>query len=357
MSSTTRDAKKRLLQLVERVRAGHVPDARSCVFDIHVIAQDGGFSLAGHTTEPAAVDELLAEARRLLGADLSLSDDVVRLPHPELGDEWHAVATAAATPVYATPRLPSPQISEVVLGMRVDVLERRETWLRIRAEDGYIGWVHRGYVQVGGAEWAHAWERGVVGEPVVSLGANLLDHEQRPLAQAPWGARLIRLTPSEYELPDGRRGSVATGEVIAVDRLADHFPPRGDSIARTARRWIGTPYLWGGVTPGGADCSGFTQAVFWMHGLALPRDSDLQARRGALVESGDEFQELKPGDLVYFAERDSRITHVAISLGGTEIVHSAISNGGVELNHLGGTLPLEVRLRALFVEARRLLSD
>jgi gamma-D-glutamyl-L-lysine dipeptidyl-peptidase len=357
MSSPARDAKKRLQQLVEDVRSHRVPDARSGVFDVYVVARDDGFVLSGHTTDPDAIGELVQRARGALGDRAVIADDVIRLPHPELGDERHAVARAAMTPIYAAPGLPAPQISELVLGMRVDVLEQRDTWLRIRAEDGYIGWTHAGYVQVGAADWAHAWERALIGEPVVSLGAHLVDADQRPIAYAPWGARLIRLTPSEFELPDGRRGGVATGEIVDVDRLADRFPPRGESIARTARRWLGTPYLWGGITPAGADCSGFTQAVFWMHGLALPRDSDLQAQRGAHLDVGDDFDELRSGDLLYFAEREGRITHVAISLGGAEIVHSAITNGGVDYNDLTGPRRLDGRLRSLFVEARRLLPD
>ncbi len=150
---------------------------------------------------------------------------------------------------------------------------------------------------------------------------------------------------------------MANGEVVDVDRLTDRFPPRGESVARTARRWHGSPYLWGGVTQSGVDCSGFSQAVLWMHGAALPRDSDLQAKVGHAVESGPDFSELYAGDLVFFAEDGERISHVAISLGGSIIIHSALSNGGVEVNDLLGEAEFEVRLRSLFTHARRLLPD
>lgn len=349
------DARKRLRRLIERIRTERVPDARSGVFDVHIVARGAALSLVGHTTEPAAADELIAGARRLLAASHEILDDIIRLPHPELGDALHAIARVAATPIYAEPHLPSPQISELVLGMKVDVLERHRHWARIRAEDGYIGWVHDGYLEVGAAEWALAWERGLVGIPAVSLGADLRDEEGWPLPRAPWGARLLRLAPDLHELPDGRRGRVDRGEIVDVGLLADRFPRRGESIARTARIWLGTPYRWGGITREGADCSGFTQAVFAVHGVALPRDSDMQARAGAHVEPGDDLTGLQPGDLVYFAEPQRRISHVAISLGGPEIVHSAISNGGIEINDLTGPLPLDRRLRKLFTHARRYL--
>ena len=158
-------------------------------------------------------------------------------------------------------------------------------------------------------------------------------------------------------LPDGRSGSVANGDVIDVDRLGDWFPHRGESVARTARRWYGAPYLWGGVTLNGVDCSGFTQAVMWMHAIALPRDSDLQERAGTPVTPGSGLAELRPGDLLFFAEQDARISHVAISLGGPIIIHSALGNGGVHINDLTGSEPFERKLAEMFVSARRLLAD
>jgi gamma-D-glutamyl-L-lysine dipeptidyl-peptidase len=346
-----------LVELVERVRSQAVLDARSSVFDVTVEQRGTAFALAGRTTERHTAQELVAAARRLLGDDVQVYDEIVRLPHDALGDHVYAVVTAAVAPVYAEPRLPAPQISQVVMGMRVDVLEHSGPWLRVRAEDAYLGWVHGGYIRTGDADWAHTWERGLIGEPVVSLGAELADADGRIVGRAPWGARLIRFAPLDYGLPDGRRAQVRSGEVVDVDRLADWFPLRGDSVARTARRWLGAPYLWGGITASGTDCSGFTQAVFWMHGVALPRDSDLQSRIGATIDTADGFASVRAGDLLYFAEPGARVTHVGISVGGAQMVHSALSNGGVAFNDLDGDGEFDRRLRALFTHARRLLPD
>src|SRR5690606_4200104 len=120
---------------------------------------------------------------------------------------------------------------------------------------------------------------------------------------------------------------------------------------------LGAPYLWGGVTLNGVDCSGFTQAVMWMHGIALPRDSDLQAATRTGIDVGPGLDALHPGDLLSFAEPAARVSHVAISLGGSAIIHSALGNGGVAVNHLDGTLEIERRLAEMFVSARRMLPD
>jgi gamma-D-glutamyl-L-lysine dipeptidyl-peptidase len=342
----------RAAALVAEVRQRLAPDPRRAVFEIRVEHADGGLLLQGETTVEEAVREL---RRHFAASGAPVVDAVLRLPDAALGDHGHALASAPLVPLYSSPRLPSALVTQLVLGMRVEVLSRDGVWLRVRAEDGYIGWVHQGYLRIGSADWAKTWERGRPGEPVVSLGAELLDGEGTVLARLPWGARAMRRS-AVYELPDGATGTIA-GEVVDVDRLADRFPARGESIVRSARRWLGAPYLWGGVSPYGVDCSGLTQAVMWMHGIALPRDSDMQAAVPAAADPGTDPAALRPGDLLFFAEPGSRVSHVAISTGGARYIHAAISNGAVAFNDLLGEAPLDRRLASMFVLARRLLPD
>ncbi|MFW6080080.1 MAG: C40 family peptidase, partial [Gemmatimonadota bacterium] len=315
---------KRIHRLVADVRAEYESDPRTTVFDVRVERRGGRLVLTGETTEPGAADALYARVAAE-SDDLEVDDEIVRLPDPALGSSRWALVRAAVAPVHAAPKIASTQVSQFVLGHRLDLLSKRDGWYRVRGEDGYIGWVHHGFVETGEMGWARAWELGDGGEPVVSLGGDLVDEAGRTFARLPWGARLFRDTPNRLRLPDGRRGALGDGEVVAVDRMPDRFPPSGESAARTARRWVGTPYLWGGVTRAGADCSGFVQAAFWMHGVALPRDSDLQATIGEGVEPGETFEALRAGDLLFFTEREDRVTHVAISLGGPHIIHCSLA--------------------------------
>lgn len=340
---------------INQVRRARTIDARSNIFDVRIEQRGTRLLLLGVTTVGEAVDDLV-ELLTEIKAKKHIKDEVVRLPDASVS-ESHALVRAAVAPVYGDPALPAPQITQCVLGERLVPLAIAGAWVRVRLEDGYLGWVHHGYLQFGGEDWAYSWERSTRGEPVVSLGAELIDEAGRVFARLPWGARLVRLGPDLYELPDGRRGAIGSGEVVDVDRMADWFPARGDSITRTARRWIGSPYLWGGVTTGGVDCSGLVQAVYWLHGIALPRDSDQQSRTGQTLEVANDFSNLIPGDLVFFSETPKRVSHVAIALGGSHIVHSALTNGGVEVNDLSGDRELEVRLRGIVTTAQRVLPD
>lgn len=327
---------------------------RTAVFDIAFEERDGSYALVGQTTEDALVVELLGDAASHEGIP-ALIDHVVRLPATP-APLRHGLVRTAVAPLYGAPTLPAPQISELLLGMRIEILDRTERWLRVRCEDGYIGWLNAGYVEVGDEAWACAWERGIDGEPVVSLGAEWIDDASEMRSWLPWGARLIRHSGA-YRIPSGGSGDLGAGEVVDIDRLADRFPQRGESIVRTARRWLGAPYLWGGVTPSGVDCSGLVQAVLWMHGIAAPRDSDQQQRLGVAVEPAPDFAAARAGDLLFFAERSTRITHVAISLGGALALHAGVSNGVVAINDLMGSRELEERLRRTFVSARRVVPD
>ncbi len=334
------------------VRSEFAPDARVEIFTSHTSSDAGAPRVTVETTLPSAA---LAFARRLKDVGVEADLHVSILPDPMLQPRSEALVRSSVAPVYRRATMNSTLLTQYPLGARVTLLNRHRQFWRVRGEDGHLGWIHRGYLQRGEPEWALAWERSEGGEPAVSLGAHLED-EAGPFARLPWGARVIQQSAGRILLPDGRTGKLGSGELVPTDRLRDHFPPRGRSVTRSARRWLGVHYLWGGVTPCGVDCSGLVQSVYWMHGVALPRDSDMQRKIGEEVDAGPDWDGLRAGDLVFFAEQ-GRVNHVALSLGGSHIIHASASNGGVEVNDLVGERDLEQRLRSVYVGARRLLPD
>ncbi|MFW6330190.1 MAG: C40 family peptidase [Gemmatimonadota bacterium] len=329
----------------------HAADPRTEVFELQV----GGDPVAVHLRTTLA-GAALAFARLLKDEDVDTAIRLTLLPDPRLEPRGEALVRAGLASVYRRPTMNSTLLTQYPMGARLGLLERRGRFWRIRGEDGHLGWTHFGCLIRGELEWALGWERAEAGEPMVSLGAELHDEADRPFARLPWGARVVLLGAGRILLPDGRTGRLGAGELVAADRLWDRFPPRGESVTRTARRWLGVHYLWGGVTPCGVDCSGFVQSIYWIHGVALPRDSDMQRRAGAEVTPAPDWSGVRAGDLLFFAEGDV-VNHVALSLGGGHIIHAAATNGGVDLNDLQGDRKLERRLRSSFVGARRLLPD
>lgn len=249
----------------------------------------------------------------------------------------HAVIRSAIAPLFAEPRVSSVQISQLLAGHTVELLEERDAWWCVRGLDLYEGWMHRGYLHGGGSTASNA-----PGRERLSLGCVVVRDGSRHAL--PLGAYLADVD------------HVVSGETIAVDRQREHFPREASAITRSARCYFeGASYLWGGVTPWGADCSGLVQSVFSLHGRPLPRDAWQQASEG---EPGEPDPiDAKEGDLLFFSDREDRhVTHVAIALGGRGLVHLALGRGGFAIEDLAATDDPYVRaLLERFVGARRVL--
>lgn len=347
-------AAEALKAVVESVRDAYAPDPRLAVFEVTIEVRDEGVVLVGACSELEALMALRHQVAQV-SPTIPVTDEIQPLPEAGPDEMVHALACSALAPMMSGPLVASTQVSQVTLGNRLVVLRRSGRWLQCRSPDGYIGWIHAGYVALTDESAARAWETGADGDAVISLGAELLDEGGEVLMRLPWGARAVRLGEDAVRLPDGRVGR-PVGELVpaAVRPLA--FPADGEAMCATASRWLGVPYLWGGVTLGGVDCSGLVQAVYRLHGLVLPRDSDQQSRTGREVDPGPEFENLRPGDLCFFAEDAGRVTHVVMSTGGPRVIHASLGNGGVARNDLTGRRNYERELRRIFQCARRILD-
>jgi len=144
------------------------------------------------------------------------------------------------------------------------------------------------------------------------------------------------------------------GLAMTLEERRTSFPALPDSITASAMTFFeGTSYEWGGLTPWGCDCSGMVQSSFRLHGVHVPRDAWQQATAGGPVAG---MNEAKPADLLFFSdEPDGKITHVAMSLGGTRVVHLALGRGGYAVDDLKNGDEYTKLLRGRFRFARRIL--
>ncbi|HKE90823.1 MAG TPA: SH3 domain-containing C40 family peptidase [Gemmatimonadales bacterium] len=329
---------EQLIRALGELQRKWVPDRRIGVFDVAL--QEG--RIEGSTTSR----EAQAEVRRI-GSAAGLEVAVTLLPNATVDSGDVAVVTAALAPLLERPAVRAPRVNEAVQGEPLTLLERKDDWLRVRGGDGYVAWIHSGYVRVGLTDWFEGWLRQAT---IRSLGCELEYQGER--VRLPIGARLAPLREgSGVETADGRLARVVAGVVRSESEL--HAEARLMAIPQLALRWFGgAPYLWGGRTEWGVDCSGLVQAVYAARGLALPRDSDQQAASGEPVALSGSGAGYAVGDLLFFAERE-RISHVALWAGSGRIVHSTLSRGGVVSEDLFADQARLKTLREQLVVVRR----
>jgi gamma-D-glutamyl-L-lysine dipeptidyl-peptidase len=254
-------------------------------------------------------------------------------------DITRVVVRRPVAPLFAEPKVASAQISQYLAGRELCVLETRDDWDRVSGPDAYEGWLHHGYTAPVTGDVAHGQPSGLR----ISLGCTTTD-----------AAGIRRLMPlGAWLAPDER---IRSGEAIESSERPTIFPADAHAIPLTAQRYFeGTSYVWGGVTPWGADCSGLAQSVFALHGFQLKRDAWMQAEEGTPGDADP--MNACAADLLFFSDRiDRRITHVAISMGQRRLVHLALGRGGYAVEHLDNSSdPYVEKLLARFITARRIL--
>lgn len=226
--------------------------------------------------------------------------------------------------MYSRPSVEADLVSQAILGTNVQAVEEQPGWLHIRTPDDYAGWT-----SLTSLRQRDAGDYGASGTVVEvrSLFANLYRDDdvtkRAPLLAAPFESRLEVIAEPEdngrrwikVRLPDSREAWVQRGDVSTR--------PQPVTIGETiglAKRFIGLPYLWGGASSLGFDCSGFTQMLARRRGIAMPRDAGPQARWDGVQPVKRE--ELEPGDLLYFGSSAEKITHTGMYIGNGEFIHA-----------------------------------
>lgn len=226
----------------------------------------------------------------------------------------YGICNLSIVPLRAEPSDPSEMVSQVLYGEHFKVLEQRKKWSRIRlAYDRYEGWIdNKQYVQIDETEYQK-----FDSTPSILSGdmVDFISTEDQQLMPIPFGSSLhaLELFKHNYE-----------GNRITEKQSKEH-------IIETAYLFLNTPYLWGGKTNFGIDCSGFTQMVYKLNGYKILRDASQQATLGDPLSF---IEESEPGDLAFFDNEEGAITHVGIMMKDNHIIHA---HGKVRVDRIDHT--------------------
>jgi cell wall-associated NlpC family hydrolase len=221
-------------------------------------------------------------------------------------------------PLRREPSDRAEMVTAAVLGQRLRLLERRGAWLRVAAPDGYLGW----------ADGPQVWLPGGADGDWFETPCYQVRRVVAPVRTAPRRtASVLQFAAAGSLLPKVRRRSgwvnvripmLGTGWIEDIDEFTCPGRTLRRTLVHTAERFLGVPYLWGGVSGCGIDCSGLVQTVYGLHGIALPRDTTDQVMMGNSV--GTDPRRWQAGDLVFFGR--SRVTHVGICTGRGRVIHA-----------------------------------
>jgi len=245
----------------------------------------------------------------------------------------HVVVVPVAN-MYSQPTEKSDVVSQAIYGSNVVLLQARGEWSRIQTPDHYKGWTPSRYLRIVLTGDGYAASGPTV--QVESLFANIYSEpdvtKHKPVITAPFET-ILEVAPANDspKIPAHHEGWLQVrlpGQTLAWIQAGDvESDPKPLSIAESielAKRFLGIPYLWGGRSSFGFDCSGFTQMLVRARGIIMPRDADQQAAWSGVtaVERGD----LQPGDLLFFGSSTKGITHTGMYIGDGQFIHDT-TNG------------------------------
>lgn len=253
--------------------------------------------------------------------------------------------------------------TQALMGTPVHILETVHGWSRLMTPEGYIAWTPEESVQLMNSIEYQTWTS--ASKVIVNTYFGILRSNPSEsgdvVSDVVWGDIMRSIgRKGKYAhvlLPDGRTAFILHKWVTPFDKWLDSRKAKASAILETATCFIGFPYLWGGTSIKGMDCSGFTKTCFYLNGVILPRDASQQALTGENIDITKDFDSLRPADLLFFGyvkENKEHVSHVGIYIGKGEFIHSS---GTI---HISSLLPGSINYDAYntnrVLRAQRLLT-
>ena len=233
------------------------------------------------------------------------------------------ICLLSVIPVREKPSDKSQMVTQLLFGETIKIIDRLKNWFLIQnSENRYEEWVDSGQIRLIDEDAYNTLEKET---PVY-----LTDPYQK--ANSAEGSVLLSLGS---RLPHFDKNKFAIDEIqFELEKDAETFHGKNsrDALISLAKKYLGVPYLWGGRSYFGLDCSGFSEVVFRTCGYQLPRDSSDQAQIGKAVAFINEAQ---TGDLAFFDNEEEQIVHVGILLNNTQIIHASGSVHIDSIDHEG----------------------
>jgi hypothetical protein len=348
-SNTTRTISG-INQLLDSLNLQYAPDDRIELWDISVEAAGDVILVNGNLTNAEAHIALEQELEQKFPG---VMNDVLLLPVIHLRKE---------------PSSTKELVTQALLGTPVRILKSDGGKSLIQVPDGYIGWVNTEEVCPVDQEELEVYREAekLIFVDQYGMAYSEPDPASMPMTDLVIGNVVIKVSEesgyTQIKYPDGRLGWVKSSEMLPARDIYYKVPMK-ENLVQTALRFHGIPYLWGGTSSKTIDCSGLVCNIYFMNGIQLPRDADMQALIGRELSTEFVSDGLEAGDLLFFGRKASegnpeRVTHVAMYMGDGEYIHSAGYRERVSINSMDSTKTNFIESYPdIFVRSVRILGE
>jgi gamma-D-glutamyl-L-lysine dipeptidyl-peptidase len=317
--------------MLREVENKFAPDPHMGIFRVSLETNADGIILTGEVDTAEAKSAAINTVRRT-GA--KVIDHVTVLPEQRFGEKTWGIATLSVASGREEPDHKGELGTQILMGRIVRVWKGTRHWFYVQSPDGYLSWIEKGSFISCTRKEADAWTHAPL-LIVTAFEERVLEKprsDSESVSDVVMGDLVKRTGERKdwfsVELPDGRAGFLPKKAAQDYKTWTRTRLPTAENIEKTGRMFLGRPYLWGGNSPKGLDCSGFCKLTFLMNGLELNRNASEQVRQGREVPLDPQFSKLKKGDLLFFGwargdDGPEWITHVAIYLGNKSFIQSA----------------------------------
>ena len=333
--------------MITGIQKKYAPDKRTAIFKATFSAADRAL-IDLETTDPAAASELAKELQR---SALPFRLNAKVLPAEELDGKIYGVANLSVCNNRTNPDHAAEMATQMLLGTPVDVLKKERGYYQVRTPDRYISYIDGAGITLMDEKEFQEWKKAPKVIYTEDHGYAFQEASEKSMRVSDLvKGSILKLAGKEkgflkVEYPDRRIAYIPAKSAADFRTWASRPNPTAAQILETAKTMIGVPYLWGGTSIKGVDCSGFTKTSFFLNGIILPRDASQQALVGEPVDIFEAdtvnmdkaLKNLQPGDLLFFAAGKvraatrPRVTHTAIYIGDGMFIQSA---GLVRINSM-----------------------
>lgn len=320
--------------IVAHLKDSIAPDARTAVWDVKVAQMGKNVTLSGKVTTQAQADAIVTSLKRNNLNVMKNSITVLEKSQPA-DKQWGLVCLSVAS-LRTQGKHSAEMATQLVMGSPVRVLAQDGDWLRVQGPDDYISYIPDSSVKLMGENQLNRWKQArrfivivydsrLVETPVSDATVSDLvlgDLLEAVGEQGEW---------LQLATPDGRKGWVEKSDVEEFSTWAQQKFDVAQ-IEKTARRMMGSGYLWGGTSTKVTDCSGLTKISYFSNAIILQRDASQQALTGLKIDTSKGWNKLQTGDLLFFGNaKTGRVTHVGLYLRDGNYIHCS---GRVKINSL-----------------------